>query len=64
MSEIVLHVSDMAVEISSLKSQILERVEKSAKNAVWTPSDFLDLANRDVVDKTLQRLVKAGELRR
>lgn len=64
MSEIMLHISDMGVEISPLKSQVLERIAKGAKNAVWTPSDFLDLANRDAVDKTLQRLVKAGDLRR
>lgn len=64
MSEIVLHIPDMAAETSPLKSQILARVDKGAKNAVWTPSDFLDLSNRDAVDKTLQRLVKAGELRR
>lgn len=64
MSEIMLHISDMAAETSPLKSEILERTAKSAKSAVWTPSDFLDLANRDAVDKTLQRLVKAGVLRR
>lgn len=48
----------------TLKSQILDRIERGTKNAVWTPSDFLDLASRDAVDKTLQRLVKAGDLRR
>lgn len=31
---------------------------------VWTPSDFADLASRSAIDKTLQRLVAAGELRR
>lgn len=31
---------------------------------VWTPSDFADLASRAAIDKTLQRLVAAGELRR
>jgi len=64
MSEILLHISDMNAAIPSMKSQILERIAKGAKDAVWTPSDFLDLASRDAVDKTLQRLVKAGELRR
>lgn len=49
---------------TTLKSQILDRVAGGAKNAVWTPPDFLDLAGRDAVDKTLQRLVKASDLRR
>lgn len=31
---------------------------------VWTPADFADLANREVIDKNLQRLTKAGDLRR
>ena len=31
---------------------------------MWTPSDFVDLASRDAVDKTLQRLTKAETLRR
>lgn len=48
----------------SLKSQILDRIASGAKTAVWTPADFLDLATRDAVDKALQRLVKAGDLRR
>ena len=52
-------------EISSgLKTQILDRVSRSPANTVWTPADFLDLAGRDAVDKTLQRLVKGGDLRR
>ncbi len=47
-----------------LKTQIFDRIVQGAKTAVWTPADFLDLASRDAIDKTLQRLVKAGELRR
>ena len=31
---------------------------------VWTPRDFLDLGERDAVDKVLQRLTRAGTLRR
>jgi len=48
----------------SLKSAILDRLGQGTKGAVWTPADFLDLAGRDAVDKTLQRLVKTGDLRR
>ena len=47
-----------------LKAQVLDRVSRAAENTVWTPVDFLDLAGRDAIDKTLQRLVKSGELRR
>jgi len=64
MSEIMLHISDMDKVPSGLKAQILDRVGRGAANVVWTPADFLDLASRDAVDKTLQRLVKWGELRR
>lgn len=42
---------------------VVERIEQDPR-AVWTPSDFADLANRAVIDKTLQRLAAAGELRR
>ena len=46
-----------------LRSRILIRIS-SGPDEVWTPGDFADLASRAAVDKTLQRLVKAGELRR
>lgn len=51
-------------EVSDLKAAILARVKKAGLHSVWTPSDFLDLANRDAVDKTLQRLVGTDQLRR
>ena len=63
-SEILLQISDMDALSPGLKSQILDRIDRGMPGAVWTPSDFLDLANRDAVDKTLQRLVKWGSLRR
>lgn len=46
-----------------LRSRLLARIADQP-GEVWTPSDFADLASRDAVDKTLQRLVAAGELRR
>lgn len=49
---------------SDLKIAILARVESGAPRGVWTPRDFLDLGGRDAVDKTLQRLTRAGMLRR
>ncbi|ABS63463.1 conserved hypothetical protein [Parvibaculum lavamentivorans DS-1] len=49
---------------SDLKTAILRRIESGAPRGVWTPRDFLDLGGRDAVDKTLQRLTRAGNLRR
>lgn len=47
-----------------LKTGIMQRIAKAKPRAVWTPADFLDLAKRDAVDKALQRLAIAGDLRR
>ena len=49
---------------SQLKAMIQNRMGASPPRTVWTPTDFLDLGSRDAVDKTLQRLVAADELRR
>lgn len=49
---------------SATKTRIIERMEATAPFAVWTPVDFLDLGDRDTIDKTLQRLAQAGEIRR
>jgi Family of unknown function (DUF6088) len=62
-SEICIHVSDM-IDAVDLKSRLLARIDKQGTRAVWTPSDFLDLASRDAVDKALQRLVASGQMRR
>lgn len=43
---------------------MLGRIRAAEPRKVWTPSDFVDLASRDAVDKTLQRLTKAEALRR
>ncbi len=50
-------------QISDLKSQIINRITSNS-GEVWTPGDFVDLGNRSAIDKTLQRLVNGGELRR
>lgn len=47
-----------------LKTAMLARIHADAPRKVWTPSDFVDLASRDAVDKALQRLTKAETLRR
>lgn len=64
MSENVIQVSDMDAAFPGLKAQIVDRIGQGELSAAWTPTDFLDLGGRDAVDKTLQRLVKTGELRR
>jgi hypothetical protein len=61
----MLHTSDMTAHsaVTGLRHQVLERIANDTP-AVWTPGDFADLASREVIDKTLQRLNAAGELRR
>jgi hypothetical protein len=50
-------------EISDLKLRILHRMDVKL-DSVWTPTDFVDMASRTTIDKTLQRLVATGQLRR
>jgi hypothetical protein len=50
--------------MADLKQLILDRLGQAQSGGVWTPVDFLDLGNRDAVDKTLQRLAQTGQLRR
>ena len=50
--------------LPNLKTALLDRIRADAPRKIWTPSDFVDLASRDAVDKTLQRLAKAEVLRR
>jgi hypothetical protein len=60
------HISDMTDAHqpgSDLRSRLLARIAEQP-GEVWTPSDFADLAGRGAVDKSLQRLAAAGELRR
>lgn len=59
-----LQTSDMNALPSDLKAAVLQRVRQEEPRKVWTPADFLDRGSRDAVDKTLQRLTKAGQLRR
>ncbi len=50
--------------MSALKSQISALIEAAEPEQVWVPTDFAQLGSRDAIDKTLQRMVQAGELRR
>jgi Family of unknown function (DUF6088) len=63
-SEKVIQFSDMNNDSPDLKTAVLERIRAGAPRKVWTPTDFVDLASRDAVDKTLQRLTNAENLRR
>jgi len=47
-----------------IKSQVMRRISEAPVSKVWTPVDFLDMGNRNAVDKALQRLVASGGLRR
>lgn len=47
-----------------LKASILERVSSKTHQAVWTPSDFLDLGSREAVDQALHRMARSGDIRR
>lgn len=50
--------------MSNLKSIIAVQIDAAGPGQVWVPTDFAQLGNRDVIDKTLQRMVQAGDLRR
>lgn len=54
----------MTIDPFDAKTSVLGRIRADAPRKVWTPIDFLDLGSRDAVDKVLQRLTKAGTLRR
>ncbi len=50
--------------MSDLKSIISTRINAIGLGQVWVPTDFAQLGNRDAVDKALQRMALAGDLRR
>lgn len=50
--------------MSELKNQISSLITAAAPGHVWVPNDFAHLGSRDAIDKTLQRMVQAGDLRR
>ncbi len=50
--------------MSNLKSIISTRINAIGPGQVWLPTDFAQLGNRDAIDKALQRMVLAGDLRR
>jgi hypothetical protein len=61
----MLHISDMAAlaQDINLPSRLLAQIA-AKPDEVWTPGDFAALGSRAAVDKALQRLAAAGDLRR
>lgn len=63
----MMHVSDMPGRSTGAGDDVAKSIMRRVKRkpgSVWTPADFADLGNRPVIDKNLQRLAKADELRR
>ncbi|WP_298362441.1 DUF6088 family protein [uncultured Bradyrhizobium sp.] len=54
----------MSDQAPDLKAAVLQRIQSDVPRKAWTPSDFLDLGSRDAIDKALQRLTTAEQLRR
>ncbi len=53
----------MGKHAQSVDKTILSRITGKGRGCVFTPVDFLDLANRNTVGKVLSRSVKAGTIR-
>jgi len=54
----------MKMPYLDLKSRVYGRICAAPPSTVWTAGDFADFGLRDAIDKTLQRLVAAGDIRR
>ena len=52
------------LQLMSLSDRILRRLKRAEPDRVFTRSDFLDLGSTDAVGMALQRMVRAGKLRR
>ncbi|MDO9199106.1 DUF6088 family protein [Rhodoferax sp.] len=50
--------------MSDLKTRISSLIAAAGPGHVWVPTDFAQFSTRDAIDKTLQRMVQAGDLRR
>ncbi len=50
--------------MSELRDRIAKLIDTAGPGHVWVPADFAPLGNRGVIDKTLQRMVAQGVLRR
>lgn len=50
--------------MSTITDQILRRIQRRGRGAVFIPKDFLDLGGRAAVDQSLSRLARRGVIRR
>jgi len=50
--------------MSEVSSKVSALIDTAGPGHVWVPGDFAHLGSRDVIDKTLQRMVLRGQLRR
>ena len=50
--------------MSDLSDRISAQIDAAGPGHVWVPTDFATLGSRDAIDKTLQRMVTRGDLRR
>jgi hypothetical protein len=50
--------------MSELRLRMEKLINAAGPEKVWVPTDFAQLGSRDAIDKTLQRMVQAEELRR
>jgi hypothetical protein len=50
--------------MSTVQTQILDRIRRKGRGKVFITKDFLDLGSRDAADQALSRLAKAGEIHR
>ncbi|BEG76423.1 MULTISPECIES: DUF6088 family protein [Alcaligenaceae] len=50
--------------MKGIKAQLMAHIDAASPSRVWVPADFSHFGGRDAVDKALQRLVAAGQLRR
>jgi hypothetical protein len=52
------------VTVQTIDKRIVSRIYGSGRGAVFTPTQFLDLGGRRVIDVVLHRLAKTGTIRR
>ena len=50
--------------MSDISDRISTLIDAAGPGHVWVPTDFATLGSRDAIDKTLQRMVARGDLRR
>src|SRR5437016_6022508 len=64
MSEKCVHYYDILDNAMKIAELIHNRIEQIQPGEPFTPAVFLELGSRAVVDQTLSRLVKVGEILR